>query len=76
MTPEEQERKLGFEQEIQKMAIAEYYAYVDQHNRTRKEKDARMFYDAMRLGIKRGMNFMAHQYELQKQQEKKDETTS
>ena len=73
MTPE-QERKLAFEQEIQKMAVAEYYAYVDEHKRERKEKDARMFYDAMRLGIRRGMNFMAHQYELQKQQEKKDGT--
>ena len=70
MTPEE--RKLWFEQEIQKMAIAEYYAYVDKHKRERKEKDARMFYDAMRLGIQRGMNFMAHQYELQKQQGEKD----
>jgi hypothetical protein len=70
MTPEE-EKKLGFEQEIQRMAIAEYYAYVDEHKRERKEKDAKMFYDAMRLGIKRGMNFMAHQYELQKQQEAK-----
>jgi hypothetical protein len=71
MTPE-QEKKLAFEQEIQKMAVAEYYAYVDEHKRERKEKDARMFYDAMRLGIRRGMNFMAHQYELQKQQDKKD----
>ena len=71
MTPE-QERKLAFEQEIQKMAVAEYYAYVDKHKRERKEKDARMFYDAMRLGIQRGMNFMAHQYELQKQQGEKD----
>ena len=70
MTPEE--RKLWFEQEIQKMAIAEYYAYVDKHKRERKEKDARMFYDAMRLGIQRGMNFMAHQYELQKQQGEKE----
>jgi hypothetical protein len=68
----EEERKLQFEQEIQRMAVAGYYAYVDKHKRVRKEKDARMFYDAMRLGIRRGMNFMAHQYELQKQQEKQD----
>ena len=77
MTPE-QERKLEFEQEIQRMAIAEYYQWVDEKNKNnplsivRSELDAKMFYDAMRLGIKRGMNFMAHQYELQKQQEKKD----
>jgi len=81
MTPEE-EKKLGFEQEIQKMAIAEYYRWVDNMNKknplsiVRSELDAKMFYDAMRLGIRRGMNFMAHQYELQKQQEETNETTS
>ena len=74
----EEERKLQFEQEIQKMAIAEYHAYVDDCNaenplsRVKSEKDARMFYFAMRLGVKRGMNFMSHQYELQKEKEKQD----
>jgi hypothetical protein len=77
----EEEKKLQFEQEIQKMAVAEYHAYVDDCNaenplsRVKSEKDARMYYNAMRLGVRRGMNFMAHQYELQKQQEKANETS-
>ena len=78
----EEEKKLQFEQEIQKMSVAEYHAYVDDCNaenplsRVKSEKDARMFYYAMRLGVRRGMNFMAHQYELQKQQEKKNDGTN
>jgi hypothetical protein len=76
----EEEKKLQFEQEIQKMSVAEYHAYVDDCNaenplsRVKSEKDARMFYYAMRLGVRRGMNYMAHQYQelLRNQQEEKD----
>jgi hypothetical protein len=60
MTPEEKKRQ--FEEDIIEIAVAEYYAYVDQHNRTRKEADAKMFYDAMRLGVIRGINFATNQY--------------
>ena len=77
MTEEEKKRK--FEEDIQKMSIAEYYKYVDDCNKekpkskVRSEKEARVFYYAMHLGVRRGMNFMAHQYELQ-QKEKQNET--
>ena len=60
MTPDEKKRK--FEEDIVEIAVAEYYAYVDEHKRTRSEKDAKMFYDAMRLGIVRGINFATNQY--------------
>jgi hypothetical protein len=60
MTPEEKKRK--FEEDIVEIAVAEYYAYVDEHKRERKEKDAKMFYDAMRLGVIRGINFATNQY--------------
>ena len=60
MTPDEKKKK--FEEDIIEIAVAEYYAYVDQHNRTRKEADAKMFYDAMRLGIVRGINYATNQY--------------
>jgi hypothetical protein len=60
MTPEEKKRK--FEEDIIEVAVAEYYAYVDEHKRERKEKDAKMFYDAMRLGVIRGINFATNQY--------------
>jgi len=76
----EDEKKLQFEQEIQKMSVAEYHAYVDDCNaenplsRVKSEKDARMFYHAMRLGVRRGMNYMAHQYqELLRQQQKEEQ---
>ena len=60
MTPDEKKKK--FEEDIIEIAVAEYYAYVNQHNRTRKEADAKMFYDAMRLGVIRGINFATNQY--------------
>lgn len=60
MTPDEKKRK--FEEDLIEVAVAEYYEYVDVHNRTRSEKDARMFYDAMRLGVIRGINFATNQY--------------
>ena len=57
-----EEKKRKFEEDIIEVAVAEYYQYVETHNRTRSEKDAKMFYDAMRLGIVRGVNFATNQY--------------
>ena len=57
-----EEKKRKFEEDIIEIAVAEYYAYVDDHKRTRSEKDAKMFYDAMRLGVVRGINFATNQY--------------
>ena len=76
MTPDEKKHK--FEQDIIEVAVAEYYQWVDTHKGVRSEKDARMFYDAMRLGVVRGINFATNQYiqSLKNFEEKKDETTS
>ena len=66
MTPEEKKRK--FEEDLIEVAIAEYYAWVNAKNKVnplsvvRSEKDAKMFYDAMRLGIVRGINYATNQY--------------
>lgn len=57
-----EEKKRKFEEDIIEVAVAEYYHYVEEHKRTRSEKDAKMFYDAMRLGIVRGINFATNQY--------------
>jgi len=57
-----EEKKRKFEEDIIEVAVAEYYAYVEEHKRERKEKDAKMFYDAMRLGIVRGINYATNQY--------------
>jgi hypothetical protein len=57
-----EEKKRKFEEDIIEVAVAEYYEYVETHNRTRSEKDAKMFYDAMRLGIVRGINYATNQY--------------
>ena len=72
MTPDEKKRK--FEEDLIEVAVAEYYEYVDVHKRERKEKDAKMFYDAMRLGVIRGINFATNQYmqSLKNFEEKKD----
>ena len=60
MTPDEKKRK--FEEDLIEVAVAEYYHWVDVHKNVRSEKDARMFYDAMRLGVMRGINFATNQY--------------
>jgi hypothetical protein len=57
-----EEKKRKFEEDIIEVAVAEYYEYVEAHKRTRSEKDAKMFYDAMRLGIVRGINYATNQY--------------
>jgi hypothetical protein len=71
-----EEKKRKFEEDIIEVAVAEYYAYADEHKRERKEKDAKMFYDAMRLGVIRGINFATNQYmqSLKNFEEKKNET--
>jgi hypothetical protein len=77
MTPDEKKRK--FEEDLIEIAVAEYYQWVDVHKDVRSEKQARMFYDAMRLGVIRGINFATNQYiqSLKNFEEaKKDETTS
>jgi len=73
MTPEEKKRK--FEEDIIEVAVAEYYHWVELNKATRSEKDARMFYDAMRLGVVRGINFATNQYiqSLKNFEEKKNE---
>jgi hypothetical protein len=60
MTPEEKKR--NFEEDLIEIAVAEYYQWVDVHKDVRSEKQARMFYDAMRLGVIRGINFATNQY--------------
>ena len=66
MTPEEKKRK--FEEDLIEIAVAEYYHWVDEKNKknplsiVRSELDAKMFYDAMRLGVIRGINYATNQY--------------
>ena len=63
-----EEKKRKFEEDLIQVAVAEYYAYVDDCNaknplsRVRSEKDSRMFYYAMRMGVLRGINFATNQY--------------
>lgn len=73
MTPDEKKRK--FEEDLIEIAVAEYYQWVDVHKDVRSEKQARMFYDAMRLGVIRGINFATNQYmqSLKNFEEKKNE---
>jgi len=73
MTPEEKKQK--FEQDIIEVAVAEYYRWVEAHEDVRSEKHAKMFYDAMRLGVIRGINYATSQYmqSLKNFEEKKNE---
>ena len=63
-----EEKKRKFEEDIIEVAVAEYYQWVDEKNKknplsvVRSQKDAMMFYDAMRLGVIRGINFATNQY--------------
>jgi hypothetical protein len=80
-----EEKKRKFEEDIIEVAVAEYYRWVDDMNKknplsiVRSELDAKMFYDAMRLGVIRGINFATNQYmqslknfDEQKEKEKKN----
>lgn len=73
MTPDEKKQK--FEQDIIEIAVAEYYQWVEVHEDVRSEKHAKMFYDAMRLGVIRGINYATSQYmqSLKNFEEKKNE---
>ena len=62
MTPDQEDKKRKFEEDLIEIAVAEYYQWVDVHKDVRSEKQARMFYDAMRLGVIRGINFATNQY--------------
>ena len=62
MTPEQEAKKRKFEEDLIEVAVAEYYRWVEAHKAVRTEKDARMFYNAMRLGVIRGINFATNQY--------------
>ena len=62
MTPEQEAKKRKFEEDLIEVAVAEFYRWVEAHKAVRTEKDARMFYDAMRLGVIRGINFATNQY--------------
>ena len=74
------EKRRKFEEDLIEVAVAEYYAWVNAKNKAnplsavRSEKDAKMFYDAMRLGVIRGINFATNQYmqSLKNFEEKKD----
>ena len=70
-----EEKKRKFEEDIIEVAVAEYYQWVEVHKDVRSEKHARMFYDAMRLGVVRGITFATNQYmqSLKNFEEKKNE---
>ena len=70
-----EEKKRKFEEDIIEVAVAEYYQWVEAHKDVRSEKHARMFYDAMRLGVVRGITFATNQYmqSLKNFEEKKNE---
>ena len=77
MTPDEKKQK--FEENIVKLAVQEYYKYVDGKGLKRSEEDCKLFYEVYRMGIFTGINYATDQYvksmekfEQQKQQEKKN----
>jgi hypothetical protein len=76
MTPDEKKQK--FEENIVKLAVQEYYRYVDEKKLVRSEADSRMFYEVYRMGIYAGVNFATNQYmqSLKNFEEKKNETGS
>jgi hypothetical protein len=76
MTPDEKKQK--FEEDLIEVAIAEYYQWADTHNAVRSEAQAKMFYEAMRIGVVRGINFATNQYiqSLKNFEEKKNEQSN
>ena len=53
--------KQQFEQDIINMAVAEHHKYCMTYKIAKSEKDARMFYAAMRMGVIKGINYATNQ---------------
>jgi len=58
MTPEEQQ----FEEAIINMAVVEHHRYCMTFKRAKSEKDAHMFYTALKIGIERGKQYATKQF--------------
>jgi hypothetical protein len=62
MTPEQEQAKQLFEEELVKYSVAEYYEYVDSKGLVRSEEDAKMFYEVYRKGVFAGMNYANNKF--------------
>ena len=74
MMPEEQQRQ--FEEAIIKMAVVEHHRYCMTFKRAKSEKDADMFYTALKIGVQQGIKYATEQlldYNKKLEEEKKDE---
>ena len=70
MTEELETEKKLFDLELIDIAVAEHHRYCMTFNRAKTEKDAQMFYTAMRLGITKGIEYATK--EIQKHNEQLD----
>ena len=57
MSPEQRQ----FEEAIIDMAIKEHHKYCMVYKRAKSEKDAKMFYTAMKIGVTQGINYATKQ---------------
>lgn len=60
MTPDEKKQK--FEENIVKLAVQEYYKYVDGKGLERSEEDCKLFYEVYRMGVFAGVEFATEKY--------------
>jgi hypothetical protein len=60
MTPDEKKQK--FEENIVKLAVQEYYKYVDGKGLKRSEEDCKLFYEVYRMGVFAGVEFATEKY--------------
>jgi hypothetical protein len=60
MTEEEQQRQ--FEEAIINMAVVEHHRYCMTFKRAKSEKDADMFYTALKIGVQQGINYATKQF--------------
>ena len=58
MSPEQRQ----FEEAIIDMAVAEHHKYCMVYKRAKSEKDAKMFYTAMKIGVTQGINYATKQF--------------
>jgi len=56
------EKQKQFEEAIINMAVVEHHRYCMTFKRAKSEKDAEMFYTALKIGVQQGINYATKQF--------------
>ena len=72
MTQSLEDEKRLFDLSLIDVAVEEHHRYCMTFNRAKTEKDAKMFYTAIKIGAIQGINYAVAQMKKQDKQENKE----